>query len=166
MVIHYGATPENTACGRKGLSLNSTQDQAQVSCKRCQQAVAKLAAAPVRKTPSLADLRAAAKAAKAAAEQPARAASQAPDEAPLAAPTALSVAPGPALAVATAVPVAKPAPAPSSVPSEAPAVVAAPSDNATAPIPRQSARAEWLARLQQLPGRNRLPRGAAKQSKR
>lgn len=166
MVIHYGATPEGTACGRNGLSLNSTQDQAQVSCKRCQQAVAKLAAAPLRKTPSLADLRAAAKAAKAAA-QPA-----AVNEAPLAALTAASATPSPAVAVTAATPKPTVAPAPNSVPSESqaqPVQAAASSvvsDHAAAPTPRKSARAEWLARLQQMPGQSRLPRGAAKKSKR
>ena len=35
---------------------------------------------------------------------------------------------------------------------------------AAKPTPRLSARAEWQQRLQQLPGRNRLPRGASKQS--
>jgi hypothetical protein len=63
-----------------------------------------MATAPVRKAPSLAELRAAAKAEKAAAAEAAK------------------------------------------------------------PTPRLSARAEWQQRLQQLPGRNRLPRGAAKQS--
>ncbi|WP_313054212.1 hypothetical protein [Pseudomonas lopnurensis] len=68
MVIHYSASPENVACGRTGPSLNSTSDAARVSCKLCLRSVEKKAAAPVRKTPSLAELRAAAKSAKAASE--------------------------------------------------------------------------------------------------
>ncbi|WP_252275532.1 hypothetical protein [Pseudomonas subflava] len=103
MVIHYFASPENVACGRSGSSLNGTQDLAEVSCKLCLRSVEKNATAPVRKTPSLAELRAAAKAEKAAA----------------------------------ALEQAKP----SSV----------------------DPRLEWQRRLEQLPGRNRLPRGKSRQ---
>jgi hypothetical protein len=106
LVIHYFASQENAACGRTGSSLKSTQDVAQVSCKLCLRSVEKRVSEPVRKTPSLAELRAAAKAEKAA--------------------------------VAAAA-VAKPSAA-------------------------MSPRAEWQQRLQQLPGRNRLPRGLARQS--
>lgn len=106
MVIHYSASPEIVACGRTGSSLNSTQDATQVSCKLCLRTVEKRTNEPVRKTPSLADLRAAAKAAK----------------------TAVG-----------ASEVAKPA-------------------------PTMTARAEWQRRLEQLPGRNRLPRGLSRQS--
>ena len=105
MVIHYFASQDNAACGRTGSSLNSTQDVAQVSCKLCLRSVEKMANEPVRKTPSLAELRAAAKAEKAA--------------------TAAAE-----LAKAT---------------------------------PRLSVRAEWQKRLEQLPGRNRLPRSASRQ---
>lgn len=105
MAIHYSPSQENVACGRTGLSLNSTQDVAQVSCKLCLRTVEKGTAAPVRKTPSLAELRAAAKAAK----------------------TALAT---------TA--------------SETPA-------------PTLSPRAEWQQRLEQLPGKSRIPRGVAQQ---
>lgn len=106
MVLHYSASPEAVACGRPGSALNSTADVTQVSCKLCLRAVEKKAQEPVRKTPSLAELRAAAKAAK--------------------------------TAVASAE-VAKPA-------------------------PTLTPRAEWQQRLEQLPGRNRLPRGASRQS--
>lgn len=110
MAIHYSASEETAACGRTRSSLSVTQDAAQVSCKLCLRTVERKASEPVRKSPSLAELRAAARAAKQpAAEKPA------------------------AVAVAT------------------PA-------NATA------ARAEWQRRLEQLPGRNRLPRGAKRQS--
>lgn len=107
MVIHYSTAPDTVACGRTGSSLNTTAEQSQVSCKLCLRASEKKAQAPVNKTPSLAELRAAAKAAKAA-----------------------------------------PAPAP------APA-----STVAAAPAARKTARSEWAQRLEQLPGRNRLPRG-------
>ena len=104
MAIHYTASAENVACGRTGSNLSSTQDVTQVSCKLCLRSVEKGTAEPVRKTPSLADLRAAAKAAKAAAA------------AELVKPTATL----------------KP-------------------------------RAEWQQRLEQLPGRNRIPRGMTRQ---
>ena len=97
-------------CGRTGSSLSVTRDAAQVSCKLCLRTVERKASEPVRKSPSLAELRAAARAAKqSVAEKP------------------------------QAVVVAKPA-------------------NAI------TARAEWQRRLEQLPGRNRLPRGAKGQS--
>jgi hypothetical protein len=77
-----------------------------VSCKLCLRTLEKGATEPVRKTPTLAELRAAAKAAK----------------------TALAAAE-----------VAK-------------------------PTPTLSPRAEWQQRLAQLPGKNRIPRGAARQA--
>lgn len=105
MAIHYSSAPqENVACGRTGSNLNSTQDVTQVSCKLCLRIVEKGATEPVRKTPSLAELRAAAKAAKAA--------------------------------LATTE-MAKPTLTP---------------------------RAEWQQRLEQLPGKNRSPRGVARQA--
>ncbi len=106
MAIHYSASQENVACGRTGSNLSSTQDVTQVSCKLCLRTLEKGATEPVRKTPTLAELRAAAKAAKAA--------------------------------LATAE-VAK-------------------------PTPTLSPRAEWQQRLAQLPGKNRIPRGAARQA--
>lgn len=106
MVIHYFASPENAACGRTGSSLNGSQELAQVSCKLCLRSVEKNSAAPVRKTPSLAELRAAAKAEQAA------------------------------------------------------AAVAEQAQPAASPSPRL----EWQRRLEQLPGRNRLPRGKARQA--
>lgn len=66
MAIHYYASQENVACGRTGSNLSSSQDVAQVSCKLCLRTVEKGATEPVRKTPTLAELRAEAKAAKAA----------------------------------------------------------------------------------------------------
>ncbi|HEX5842758.1 MAG TPA: hypothetical protein VFY62_09775 [Pseudomonas sp.] len=105
MATHYSPSQENVACGRTGLSLNSTQDVTQVSCKLCLRTIEKGTAEPVRKTPSLAELRAAAKAAK----------------------TAL-------------------------------ATVATAQQNATL-LPRS----QWQQRLEQLPGKNRLPRGVARQ---
>ena len=71
MVIHYSAPNGNVACGRTGSSLNSSGDAAQVSCKLCLRSVEKAVSEPVRKTPSLAELRAAAKAAKTTAGAPA-----------------------------------------------------------------------------------------------
>jgi hypothetical protein len=65
LVIHYLTSPENIACGRAGSSLNGSQELAQVSCKLCLRTVEKNSAEPARKTPTLAELRAAAKATKA-----------------------------------------------------------------------------------------------------
>lgn len=107
MVIHYSATPETVACGRTGSSLNTTADANQATCKLCLRTMEKQTQAPVSKTPSLAELRAAAKAAK-----------------------------------------------PAAVVVEAPIVTVA----------AASARTEWARRLEQLPGRNRLPRGQARQT--
>jgi hypothetical protein len=66
LAIHYYASQENVACGRTGSNLSSSQDVAQVSCKLCLRTVEKGATEPVRKTPTLAELRAEVKAAKAA----------------------------------------------------------------------------------------------------
>lgn len=107
MAIHYSsASQENVTCGRTGSNLNSTQDVTQVSCKLCLRIVEKGATEPVRKTPSLAELRAAAKAAKAA--------------------------------LATT--------------------------EMAKPTPTLTPRAEWQQRLEQLPGKNRSPRGVARQA--
>ncbi|KKJ97866.1 hypothetical protein PK34_04590 [Stutzerimonas stutzeri] len=129
MVIHYSAPNGNVACGRTGSSLNSSGDAAQVSCKLCLRSVEKAVSEPVRKTPSLAELRAAAKAAKTTAGAPAAVAK-----------------------TATTAPAAS--------------VKAAPTAPATTAKPASvlSARAEWQKRLEQLPGRNRLPRGVARQA--
>ncbi|WP_250131993.1 hypothetical protein [Stutzerimonas nitrititolerans] len=102
MVTHYSTSPEIVACGRTGSSLNGTSDATQVSCKLCLRTLEKKTDEPIRKTPSLAELRAAAKAAK----------------------TAVVVTP-----------------------------------ETAKPTPILTARAEWQRRLEQLPGRNRLPRG-------
>lgn len=66
MVIHYLASQDTVACGRSGASLNGSPDLAQVSCKLCLRSAEKVASEPPRKTPSLAELRAAAKAGKSA----------------------------------------------------------------------------------------------------
>jgi len=139
VVIHYSAPNGNAACGRTGSSLNSSGDAAQVSCKLCLRSVEKAVSEPVRKTPSLAELRAAAKAAKTAAVAPAAAAKTA-TTAPAVAAKAAARAPAASLKTPTA-----------------PATAAKP-----ASVP--SARAEWQQRLEQLPGRNRLPRGVARQT--
>lgn len=65
MVIHYFTAPETVACGRAGANLNGTQALAEVSCKLCLRSAEKKISEPARKTPSLAELRAAAKAEKA-----------------------------------------------------------------------------------------------------
>jgi len=115
LAIHFSPSSNTIACGRSGASLSTTEDQAQVSCKLCLRTLDK-AAAPVatNRTPTLAELRAAARAAKAPAETPAPTPAQAP---------------------------AKPA-----------------------GTPALSVKAAWQQKLEQLPGRNRLPRGAARQS--
>lgn len=105
MAIHFAASADAVACGRAGASLDSTEDKTQVSCKLCLRSLDKETVEPVRKTPTLAELRAAAKAAKAAA----------------------------------------------AVESAKPAVTL-------------SARAQWQQRLEQMPGKNRLPRGIARQA--
>lgn len=76
MAIHFSPSSNTIACGRSGASLSTTEDQAQVSCKLCLRTLDK-AAAPVvtNRTPTLAELRAAARAAKAPAAMPAPAAS-------------------------------------------------------------------------------------------
>lgn len=106
MAIHYSAPQANVACGRTSSNLSHTQDVTQVSCKLCLRTLEKGATEPVRKTPSLAELRAAAKAAKAA--------------------------------LATA--------------------------ETAKPSPGLTPRKEWQQRLEQLPGRNRTPRGVARQA--
>ena len=130
MVIHYSASNGNVACGRTGSSLNSSADATQVSCKLCLRSVEKAVSEPVRKTPSLAELRAAAKAAKTVAVAPA--------------------------AVATTATTAAVKPASTRTPAAA--------IKAAKPVAVQSVRAEWHKRLEQLPGRNRQPRGVARQA--
>lgn len=138
MVIHYSASNGNVACGRTGSSLNSSADATQVSCKLCLRSVEKAVSEPVRKTPSLAELRAAAKAAKTVVVAPA--------------------------AVATTATTAAVKPASTRTPAAA--IKAAPTapDAAAKPVAVPSVRAEWHKRLEQLPGRNRQPRGVARQA--
>ncbi|WP_003296803.1 hypothetical protein [Stutzerimonas stutzeri] len=137
MVIHYSAPNGNVACGRTGSSLNSSEDASQVSCKLCLRSVEKAVSEPVRKTPSLAELRAAAKAAATA----------------TATATATIV---PAVAARTAA--SKPVVEVKAVPPAS--ETAAKPASASAP----SVRAEWRKRLEQLPGRSRLPRGVSRQA--
>jgi len=141
LVIHYSASNGNVACGRTGSSLNSSADATQVSCKLCLRSVKKAVSEPVRKTPSLAELRAAAKAAKTAA-----------------------VAPAAVAKAATTAPTAAVKPASTRTPAAA--ITAAPTapDAAAKPVAVPSVRAEWHKRLEQLPGRNRQPRGVARQA--
>jgi hypothetical protein len=134
LAIHYCANQEGVACGRSGASLESTQNVAEVSCKLCLRSVEKKTVEPVRKTPSLADLRAAAKAEKAAS-----AAAVAKEQVSTEVVAAVQK-------VGTAV-VAEAAP-----------------EQAVCTPARKSARAEWQQRLAQMPGRNRLPRGVSRQS--
>ncbi len=146
MVIHYAPLDGHVACGRTGTSLQSSPDASQISCKLCLRSVEKATAEPVRKSPSLAELRAAAKA-----SAPAREA--APAKAPAAVQTgtpAKATAPTEAAASAKAAALAGPAPA----------KAAKPAAKSAASL---SARAEWQKRLAQLPGKNRLPRGMAAQ---
>ena len=140
LVIHYSASNGNVACGRTGSSLNSSADAARVSCKRCIRSVEKAVSEPVRKTPSLADLRAAAKATKTAAVAPATGAATAANAPHVAVETATRT---PATAVKTA-----------------PTVRETPTER----VSIRSARAEWQQHLEQLPGRNRLPRGVSRQA--
>nr|WP_272890521.1 hypothetical protein [Stutzerimonas stutzeri] len=86
--------------------MTSSRDASQVSCKLCLRSVEKETDEPVRKTPTLAELRAAAKAAAA-----------------------------PKISV-----------------------------EAAKSTLRLSPSAEWQKRLEQLPGRNRLPRGVSRQA--
>lgn len=130
-MIHYSPPNGNVACGRSGSSLNSSEDAAQVSCKLCLRTLEKGASEPVRKTPSLAELRAAAKAEKAA--------------------KVVAEAPTPAKAVENAAEATKP-------------VKVAIAAEMAKPAASLSPRAEWQKRLEQLPGRNRLPRGVARQA--
>ncbi|MFI8740523.1 hypothetical protein [Stutzerimonas zhaodongensis] len=105
MAIHHSVSEGTVACGRSGSNLTSTHDSTKVSCKLCLRTLERSASEPVRKSPSLAELRAAAKSAK-----------------------------------------------------HAKAIA-----EESTPTPSISPRAEWHQRLAQLPGRNRLPRGAARQ---
>lgn len=124
MAIHYSPSPDAVACGRTGSSLSTTQEQAQVSCKLCLRSLEKEAAPTVtHRTPSLAELRAAAKAAKA--EQIEKTEKTQTPETP-------------------------------ETPEKA-------MPSSAAPKPTHSVRTAWRQKLEQLPGRNRLPRSAAKQ---
>lgn len=55
--MHYSTNGDSVACGRVGNSLSVSAVEAEVDCKSCQRSLAKVEAAPVKKAPSLAELR-------------------------------------------------------------------------------------------------------------
>lgn len=57
MVMHYSTNGDSVACGRVGNNLSVSAVEAEVDCKSCQRSLAKVEAAPVKKAPSLAELR-------------------------------------------------------------------------------------------------------------
>lgn len=57
MVMHYSTSGDAVACGRVGNNLSTTAVADDVDCKSCQRSLTKVETAPVKKAPSLADLR-------------------------------------------------------------------------------------------------------------
>jgi len=57
LVMHYSTNGDGVACGRTGNNLSVSAVEAEVDCKSCQRSLAKVEAAPVKKAPSLAELR-------------------------------------------------------------------------------------------------------------
>ena len=57
MVMHYSTNGDAVACGRAGNNLSTTAVEVDVDCKSCQRSLTKVEAAPVKKAPSLAELR-------------------------------------------------------------------------------------------------------------
>ncbi len=55
--MHYSSNGDSVACGRAGNNLSSTAVADDVDCKSCQRSLAKVDVAPVKKAPSLAELR-------------------------------------------------------------------------------------------------------------
>lgn len=55
--MHYSTNGDSVACGRVGNNLSVSAVEAEVDCKSCQRSLAKVEAAPVKKAPSLAELR-------------------------------------------------------------------------------------------------------------
>ncbi len=55
--MHYSTNGDDVACGRTGNNLSMSTVEADVDCKSCQRSLAKVEAAPVKKAPSLAELR-------------------------------------------------------------------------------------------------------------
>jgi len=55
--MHYSTNGDGVACGRTGNNLSVSAVEAEVDCKSCQRSLAKVEAAPVKKAPSLAELR-------------------------------------------------------------------------------------------------------------
>mgnify|MGYP006862975789 CR=1 FL=1 len=64
MAVHHSVSEGTMTCGRTGSNLTSTRDSTKVSCKICLRILERSASEPARKSPSLAELRAAAKSAK------------------------------------------------------------------------------------------------------
>ena len=57
MVMHYSTNGDAVACGRAGNNLSTTAVADDVDCKSCQRSLTKVDVAPVKKAPSLAELR-------------------------------------------------------------------------------------------------------------
>ncbi|HCN46355.1 MAG TPA: hypothetical protein DIT18_12430 [Pseudomonas sp.] len=55
--MHYSTNGDSVACGRAGNNLSISAVEAEVDCKSCQRSLVKVGAAPVKKAPSLAELR-------------------------------------------------------------------------------------------------------------
>jgi hypothetical protein len=142
LVIHFSPSSNEVACGRGGDSIKATHESAQVTCKLCLRSLDKEAAPAsnlARRTPNLAELRAAARAAKA---DPATA--------------------NPVKADSITVDVVKGNP----VKRDPMQTQLAKANPPTAEVPKSTAsvRSTWQKRLEDLPGRSRLPRGMARQA--
>lgn len=55
--MHYSTNGDAAACGRTGNNLSLSALEAEVDCKSCQRSLSRVEAAPVKKAPSLAELR-------------------------------------------------------------------------------------------------------------
>ena len=55
--MHYSTNGDSVACGRVGNNLSVSAVETDVDCKSCQRSLARVEAAPVKKAPSLAELR-------------------------------------------------------------------------------------------------------------
>ena len=55
--MHYSTNGGTVACGRAGNNLSTTAVETDVDCKSCQRSLSKVEATPVKKAPSLAELR-------------------------------------------------------------------------------------------------------------
>ncbi|GGJ78123.1 hypothetical protein [Pseudomonas matsuisoli] len=142
MVIHFSPSSNEVACGRGGDSIKATHEPAQVTCKLCLRSLDKEvtpAANLARRTPNLAELRAAARAAKAA-----------------------PVSANPVKADPVTIDAVKGNP----VKRDPVKIHPAKANPPTAEVTKSavSVRAAWQKRLEDLPGRSRLPRGMARQA--